>query len=133
VLDHPRFRALALLGRLLLVRVDSVVMQASEKPQQIQLSQPAPGNCPRASAYPRGPDPVAAEAPISGLCLPSARFESFLEERDGSQMRNSLRSWPEAGAAGGGERKNGRCRDEGEQELTASSRGAPLAGRGWAG
>src|SRR5215813_7313929 len=31
----PRFRALALLGRLLLLRVDSVVMQASEKPQQL--------------------------------------------------------------------------------------------------
>jgi len=38
--DRPRFRALALLGRLLLVHVDSVVMQASEKPQQQETRAP---------------------------------------------------------------------------------------------
>src|SRR5262245_23771318 len=36
----PRFRALALLGRLLLLCVDSVVMQASEKPRQLQTHAP---------------------------------------------------------------------------------------------
>src|SRR5262249_61422039 len=36
----PRFRALALLGRLLLLCVDSVVMHASEKPRQLQTHAP---------------------------------------------------------------------------------------------
>jgi pyridoxine 4-dehydrogenase len=35
---------------------------------QIQLSRPASRNCPDASAYPRGPDPVPPAVPISGLC-----------------------------------------------------------------
>jgi len=29
---------------------------------QIQLSRPAPGDCPGASAYPRGPDPVCCSS-----------------------------------------------------------------------
>src|ERR1700732_2288627 len=39
----PRFRALALLGRLSWERVDGFVMQASEKPAQFRTSQPRSG------------------------------------------------------------------------------------------
>src|SRR6202047_4862996 len=40
----PRFRALALLGRLSWERVDGFVMQASEKPVQLQTSRQRPGD-----------------------------------------------------------------------------------------